>query len=176
MRRDVLELLINNFRVYFSVDSYFPQIEQNTLLATKILEVFKISYEDGLFLFNGEVIEVPRVPTAKVIPYPDIKYFDVLYIEELLNDCENWMVVSPLFDCIGWVISNRTGKVKLEYVGSYLDSSWLDPLDDEIDYWVDLEEEDFDWKSGDNWPDGLDLEKKEKPFWKNVEDNCFDYE
>ena len=179
MERTVVELLINNFRVYFSEDSYFPQIQENTQLARKILEIFNISQdEDGDYLFNGEIIEVPKLPTAKIIPYPDIDYSDIIYIEEILNDCENWMVVSPLFDCIGWVVSNRPGKVKLEFIGSYLETSWLDPLEDEdpTDYWVDIEEEDLDWKTGDCWPDGYNLETMEKPYWKNLDDEYFDFQ
>ena len=114
-------------------------------------------------LFGFEIVkEGEHTPSYKVTPYI-FSEEEIEAIEEILNRTYNYAPnASPLLDCMGWVIRKEFDYYKIRYALSSLYEFWEEPL---TPWDFDLEEEDTNWRDGDDWEDGLDLDKDIPKHW-----------
>ena len=73
--------------------------------------------------------------------------------------------LSTVLESIGWVIRYESDGFNIHFVGSSTYEVWKEPI---IPWNYDLEEDACDWKSGDDWRDGFNLEKDFPPNWKEM--------
>lgn len=104
---------------------------------------------------------------SKVTPLK-LKHFDVECIENVLNsmnkDTSNSM--STLLDSIGWTISLEGDTYRIHFVGGSNYELWNEVINEPIEPWDnDIEKGAIDWKTGNDWNDGLDLEKDIPKNW-----------
>lgn len=114
-------------------------------------------------LFGFEIVkEGEHTPSYKVTPYI-FSEEEIEAIEEILNRTYNYAPnASPLLDCMGWVIRKEFDYYKIRYALSSLYEFWEEPL---TPWDFDLEEEDTNWRDGDDWEDELDLDKDIPKHW-----------
>lgn len=119
--------------------------------------------DEIMALFGFDIIkEGEYAPSYKVTPYI-FSEEEIEDIEEILNREYNYAPnASPLLDCMGWVIRKEFDCYKIRYALSSLYEFWEEPL---TPWDFDIEEEDTDWRNGDDWEDGLDLSKDLPRHW-----------
>ena len=150
----VIKVLGYNFFLFFNVSS--PCFINNSLAvmeAEKILKNFRIEIKRNSiicddFIYVNPFISKEAKIEIKIEPYKNIAESLILSLEEILNNPDNVCtsyLMAPLFDCMGWILNNNSGKWKLEFIGSPTYEIWKEQmLVEEIDSWKEPDEK-FNW-------------------------------
>lgn len=162
--------LANVFFVYYKDTDLEKQ-------ALSILKIFDIDYNKKL---NNLIYEknTPFIITREdlkdyhsTITPVSLLSFDIECIETVLNKVDIKPIaikLSPIFDCIGWVLRLDVDMYRIHYIVSPTYEYWKEPY---ISWDDDIEDNAIDWRSGNDWRDGFDLSKNFPPNWKNFLEN-----
>ena len=127
----------------------------------ELMELFGFTLKDG-YVYYGDKRFIHKGVTYDITPYIFASE-EMEAIEEVLNRSYNYAYnASPLLDCMGWVIRKEFDSYKTRYALSYIYEISSEPM---TPWYYDIEDEDLDWKHGDDWEDGLDLEKDLPKHW-----------
>jgi len=166
--KDTVDNIVN---VFFTC---YPEDEDKrlALLILKIIN-FKYSFDTGDLTYIGR----SPVHFYKKDHLEDKMSFVITPVYFSLYDLESIQIainsypitsdipkVSPLLDSLGWVVRLETDGYKLHFVGSATYEVWKEPI---VPWNYDLEEDACDWKSGDDWRDGFNLDRDFPPNWNN---------
>lgn len=133
----------------------------NDLICDELMELFGFTLKDGYVYFNDKRY-IHRKPSFEITPYIFASE-EIEAIEEILNKEYNYAFnASPLLDCVGWIIRKEFDCYKTRYALSSIYEIGSEPM---TPWYYDIEDEDLDWRHGDDWEDGLDLEKDLPKHW-----------
>lgn len=146
------------------------EMEDNCL---SVLKIFDISYNDRIgrlchpapnpFMWAKEDVSKQR----SLITPLKLKPFDLDCIETVLNkqDIAPYATkLSPLFDALGWVLRLEVDRYCIHFIGGAEYEVWNEPT---VPWDYDLDKSQLDWKSGDDWRDGFNLDKELPVDWKS---------
>lgn len=133
----------------------------NDSICNELMELFGFELKEEYVYFENKRFTFKEAP-YKITPY----IFDteeIEAIENILNKEYNYAFnASPLLDCLGWVIRKEFDCFRMRYALSSIYDLNQEPL---VPWDYDIEEGETDWKHGDDWEDGLDLDKDLPEHW-----------
>lgn len=167
--KKIFECIASNFIYYFSEEGDARN------QAIKILKIYDIKVNRDCLEHKEFTYEGPVKKPLFSMPYSNINRLDIESFEAILNnDLQTACLMSPLFDCIGWVISNSSGAWRVLFVGSATYDLWKQVYfnsEESMSWKEGLDELDYNWKKGKGWVDGVDMEQpRTQPVWKSIED------
>lgn len=153
---------INNIA---SVFKYTYEKMGNESVALSVLKILDFDYKDKCLLYKDSPIEnYDELDVSFEITPISLNSFDIDCIETVLNNLGlEGPVLSPLLDCIGWVITrDENSKYKIHFIGGPNYEVWREPG---IPWDYDMDSEDKNWIEGSNWVDGWDLSRDTPREW-----------
>lgn len=130
-----------------------------------ILKILDFEYKEGCLIYQESPIKnYKNIGVSYEITPISLNPFDIECIETVLNNMGlDGPVLSPLLDCMGWVITrDEDGKYKIHFIGGSNYEVWREPG---IPWDYDMDLEDKNWNEGSNWVDGWDLNKDVPESW-----------
>lgn len=180
LKEDVLNNLVKVFFTCYPTD----EDKKIALLIYKILD-FKYDFDKGELTYYGSSSSVyfykinydnplkdenniyAKDITFKVTPI-ELSLFDLDCVKQAINQfpsASEVLKVSPILESIGWIIRCEADGFNIHFVGSSTYEVWNEPS---LPWNYDLEDDACDWKSGDDWRDGFNLEQEFTPKWKEL--------
>lgn len=136
-----------------------------------LLNILDLTLKDGVLYYkrgtpNEKIIhkrDRKEIDIWKVTPLK-LNALDVESIVSLINSdkIRDPKILAPMLSSIGWVLRKGVDSWEIFFVGSELYKVWNEPV---VRWDEDLEEDCTDWKSGNDWEDGWDLEKDIPKTW-----------
>ena len=132
--------------------------------ALSVLKILDFEYENSCLLYQGNSIkDYDSLPVSFNITPITLIPFDVDCVETALNSIGPIASsLSPLLDCIGWVMVKEGSDYKIKFIGGAQYEVWHEPG---IAWDYDMDAEDKNWREGSDWPDGIDLSKDIPKSW-----------
>lgn len=155
------------------LQNYSESNEEVKKHALLILKIYDIKLINNILYHRDFSYEGLSGFHASTLPYSNISNLDIESFENILNSHpQTACLMSPLFDCIGWVISNSSGAWRMSFIGSSTYDLWkqiyINPEED-VKWYEGLDEYDTNWRKGKGWVDGIDMEDlkaKNQIAWK----------
>ena len=177
LKKDTVKNLVKVFFMYYPTE----EDKKIALSIYKILD-FKYDFDKGELIYYGTGSPVyfyktdydnplkdednlyAKNATFEVTPV-ELSLFDLDCVRQALSQFasnSDALKLSPVLEAIGWIIRCESDGFNVHFVGSASYEVWKEPI---IPWDYDLEEDACDWKSGDDWRDGFNLERDFPPKW-----------
>ena len=163
-------------KTLYNICHVFFQYFKDTDLEDKclsVLKIFDISYNkriDRICYIGQKSFMLSKEDTIRqqdLITPLKLKHFDLDCIETVLNSSDIAPYankLSPLFDALGWVLRYEVDRHCIHFIGGADYEVWNEPM---VPWDYDLDKSQLDWKSGDDWRDGFNLDKELPIDWKS---------
>lgn len=143
---DVFHNIADVYKRFYVDDKYFTKSYVIKNKAKDFIHVFDFRYENGFMYDNRKEFKpyVPKLPMYKITP---IK-LDSLYEKELTDILDDTAIINdlyPLYECIGYVIYEESGIIRIEFKGTYVYDIYkdfdFDTLNSEIPDWKTVKDD-----------------------------------
>ena len=176
LKKDTVKNLVKVFFIYYPTD----EDKKIALSIYKILD-FKYDFDKGELVYYGTGSPVYFYKTeyespltednlyAKNVSFEitpvELSLFDLDCVRQAINQFSSnsdAQKLSTVLEAIGWVLRCEVDGFNVHFIGSSTYEIWNEPV---IPWNYDLEEDACDWKSGNDWRDGFNLDKDFPPKW-----------
>lgn len=176
LKKDTVKNLVKVFFIYYPTD----EDKKIALFIYKILD-FKYDFDKGELVYYGTGSPVYFYKTeyespltednlyAKNVSFEitpvELSLFDLDCVKQAINQFSSnsdAQKLSTVLEAIGWVLRCEVDGFNVHFIGSSTYEIWNEPV---IPWNYDLEEDACDWKSGNDWRDGFNLDKDFPPKW-----------